>query len=231
MKKLSVALLCMLFLGLCACGPVEPHEATTTAMTTPEKTTKITHTEQDASISAPIPTGNDKTTENNLYSEAIKAINKNFEDAPNQLKDMRYALYDLDGNGALEFLQGLEGGGVLYLTAIYTIQNDVAVRQEEFWYPDFSRSSPALLFKNGTVRTSSDNDGDLYTNYFRFENGVLRHKATLTDIYGQYFRYNENVTYPGTPITKAEFDRVQKEFEGDGQVVELDWKPLAEYGR
>jgi hypothetical protein len=34
-----------------------------------------------------------------------------------------------------------------------------------------------------------------------------------------------------TPITQAEFDRVQNEMEGDGQVVELDWKPLAEYGR
>jgi len=26
-------------------------------------------------------------------------------------------------------------------------------------------------------------------------------------------------------------DTLQKEFEGDGEVVELDWKPLAEYGR
>ncbi|MCL2299140.1 MAG: hypothetical protein FWC27_03210, partial [Firmicutes bacterium] len=32
-------------------------------------------------------------------------------------------------------------------------------------------------------------------------------------------------------ITKAEFDRLKNEFEGDGQTVELDWKPLAEYGR
>jgi len=31
-------------------------------------------------------------------------------------------------------------------------------------------------------------------------------------------------------ITKAEFDRVQKEMKGNGQMVEFDWKPLAEYG-
>jgi len=54
----------------------------------------------------------------------------------------------------------------------------------------------------------------------------------LIDDYGQCYRFNIYVDeFPGTPITKAEFDRVQKEFEGDGQTVELDWKPLAEYGR
>jgi hypothetical protein len=32
-------------------------------------------------------------------------------------------------------------------------------------------------------------------------------------------------------LSPNEFDRVKQEFEDDGQVVEIDWKPLAEYGR
>jgi len=232
MKKLFIAFLCVLFMGLCACGQEISSTTVTTVteMATTGLTENIVSTSEGASMTS-VMIGS-KASESELYSEAAKERIEGLENGSNQLADLRYALYDIDGNGTNEFFRGIECGGALLATAIYTIQNGVAVRQEEFWEPDFSRSFPTLLFKNGTIRSGNDNGGELGIIYYRFENGELKRQTTLIDDFGQYYRFNVNVdVFPGTPITKAEFEAVQKEFEGDGQVVELDWKPLAEFGR
>jgi hypothetical protein len=70
------------------------------------------------------------------------------------------------------------------------------------------------------------------TFYYRFEGGQLKLQIDLVNAWGDYYQaYDIDRVGLGTPITKAEYDRVKAEMEGDGQVVEIDWKPLAEYGR
>jgi len=174
--------------------------------------------------------GTIKVNPDDPYSDVAKKI---FHDEVNDFNYcegyMYYALYDIDGNGTEEFIQGLGGGERKLINAVYAIQNGIALRQEEYWYPDVERALSALLFKNGTIRDINETDGELSFTYFRFENGALKRQTTLIDDYGEYYRFN--LTIDKTRITKKEFNRLRKKYEGDGQVVELDWKPLAEYGR
>jgi len=160
-------------------------------------------------------------------------IKSYYDDTPDLLKKRYYFLYDLDGNDTKELLLGQAWGEDIYLYAVYAIKNGIAVRQEEYWY-DPQRGNPPLLYKNGIIRVEAD--GDTMLQYYRFEDGELKFQIMLIDDYspvfdsGNYKRVDEKGGFSKI-ITKAEFDRLQKEFEGDGQVIELDWKPLAEYGR
>ena len=73
------------------------------------------------------------------------------------------------------------------------------------------------------------------------ENGELKYQlglveeefygGTLGDSFNSYYRINPSNTSKRISIKKREYNRLKKQFEGDGQVVEIDWKPLAEYGR
>jgi len=116
---------------------------------------------------------------------------------------------------------------------IYTIQDGIAVRQEQFELdPECDHS---VLLCNGTIRVRIPDMGVVAFSYYRFENGEIKHKTGIAkdershDVI-RYFHANVD-EQKLIPITKEEFERVQKEFEGDGQVVELDWRPLADYGK
>ena len=128
----------------------------------------------------------------------------------------------------------MEGWKGICLIAVYTIHDGVAVLQEGYW-ADSQRGSPPLLYKNGTLKEFNDYDDKMFA-YYRFENGELKYQTMLIDNFseelnsGFYYR-SDGIGRPSKVITKEEFELVQKEFEGDGQVIELDWKPLAEYGR
>ena len=209
MKKLSIVLLCVLLAGLCACGLGELEEETSTMPTTAEI---------DPSELA-------------LYADVLNPLS---ERDYNELWQNRYTLYDLDGDGTKELLLGeyLYLADEVTLLSVYSIQDGVAVYQKgffrdlaaemEFSEPPGTISVP-VLYKNGTIRM-----GDY--GYYRLENGVIKNTIVLEED-GICYSHIINNPYPPTPITKEEFDRIRKEFEGDGQVVELDWKTLAEYGR
>ena len=201
MKKLFIALLYMLLTGLCACGQRLPEQTPT-------------------------------VNKNDPYSDIVKTIIKGYDNAPDQLKERYYTLYDLDGNGTKELLLGEGSRGGIYPWIIYAVKGGVAVEQKEFLaLGEGGCVLPSSLFKNGTVRVDSDDAGELAIIYYHFEGGEFRRQTTLVNTGGQYYRYNMHKDdYPGTPITKQEFNRLQKEMEGNGQVVALDWKPLAEYG-
>ena len=147
------------------------------------------------------------------------------------MKRQFYTLYDIDGNNTDELLLGVEcvSGGI-GLGAVYSIQNNVVVKQEEF-VADIYYSSPSdVLFKNGTIRSESYDAGELNVAYFCFEDGELKFQTLLLDSRGNYYRMH--VQFGSlAPITKEEYDRLRKEYEGDGQLAALDWKPLEEYGR
>ncbi len=68
--------------------------------------------------------------------------------------------------------------------------------------------------------------------YVRFENGDLKEMITLTvDDKGKHWRYDDPNSFDRTRITKEAFESLRLEYEGNGQLVELNWRPLAEYGK
>jgi len=234
MKKIFATLLCTLLAGLCACGRTIPAERTTIATITLE-TTQTANTEEIATetTEASVSTVTIRTKKDDLHSyvieEYLEAYYKILNDDNRHMLPYYYYLYDIDGNGTKELLLGVEWGGHIFLDAVYTIQNGVAVQQEAY-FMDTTIGPPPLLYKNGTIRVNRVDDTIIfYYYYFRFENGELKLQIMLIDDMGRYFSNKDPMKR--TPITKSEFDRVKKEMEGDGQVVELDWKPLAEYGR
>ena len=230
MKKLFIALLCLMLACLCTCGQgVPPTEGTaqgtirgntSQTATTSEALTEIPSTVKiDPSVSA-------------IYSDAIIKYYDLPRDSLNAGADY-YFLYDIDGDGTQELLLGEVGLNGMTLITVYVIHDGAAVLQEEYW-GDSQRGSPALLYKNGTLKEFDDYDDKMFT-YYRFEDGKLKFKTRLFDHYseelnsGDYSR-KDGIHDKGRVITKEEFERTKKEFEGDGQTVGLDWKLLAEYG-
>jgi len=226
MKKLVAALLCLLLVGLCACEEAGKGETTvvTTQITSPEgiviEQTEFCTTER-MSIQRPLA---DNESEYGPYNDILVGlIERSYY--------CQYALYDLDGNGTKELLLGEDTwvSEKTLITSIYTIQDGEAVYQDEFlWDPlgawEFEWTALPVLYKNGTIML-----GDYF--YYRLEKNGAIIRTSVIEEDGKYYRFIMNGSYPGTPISKKEFDRIRKEFEGDGQVVVLDWKPLAEYGR
>ena len=143
-----------------------------------------------------------------------------------------YALHTIDGNEVL--LLGVEERGTIFLDVIYVIQNDTAIQQERIMWGGGLRwaSFPPALFENGTIRVGNDMDADsaLIFRYYRFDNSELRPRVRLIkecDIHHFY-------SYPSQEriqITREEFERRKQEMEGNGQTIEIDWRPLSEFGR
>jgi len=217
MKRLFVAGLCVLLAGLCACGQAAPVPTTAFMITTtfgPEPTTPAPAVIDPREI-AP-------------YADALKE----YCGRPGVVDTLHwqwfYALYDIDGNGIKELLLGTEYSGIV---TIYTILDGVVARQG-FASSRYVSQEPPLLFENGTIRTGGSGEGDVKYDYYRFAAGELKYQAGLSR-YSEYnydncFRYDPD-SQEETPIANDEYERVQEEFEGDGQVVWLDKKPLANY--
>ena len=230
MGRKVFVVLSLLFAGLCACGEVVPPEGTSTSMATLNSVTLTTTAEE---ITADMTRPSATTAEIKPYFEVIKSKIKMYDAYPEQLIDQSYVLYDIDDNGTKEVLLGKEFRGYISLVAIYVIKDGVVVWQEKFMADPESGGPPPFVYKNGIIRVHSY-DTDDYKNYYYYHltDGELKFQTLLCDHIDGYFCNNEYGSGSrGNSITKEEFERLQKEFEGDGQVVELDWKPLAEYGR
>ena len=219
MKKLCIALLCVLLVGLCACGQGEPDEVLTTALFGAEATT-------EAVKATPLSPAEIKALESGPYADVLNSLVWRYHE---ELREEYYALCDIDGDGTDELLvqyNRVMNHGLYGYTA-YTLQNGVAVQQEEFYCNSVS-ASPLVVFKNGVVKTD-----DRYLTYFRFDDGELKIHTRLFDEpdseFGRYSSYSPLISSKRTPITKNEFDRLQKEMEGNGQTVYVNWKTLAEY--
>jgi len=161
-----------------------------------------------------------KIDKNEPYYDVIKEY-ENYD--IQLLRAEHYVYYDIDGDGTEEFLTGWGGS----LERVYSIRNGVAVLQKQY-YGDADSPVPPVLFSNGTIRASSADDYGINYAYYRFENGELRLQQILINLLDyEYFRRESDII----PITKEDYERLRKEMEGDSQVVELDWKPLTEYGQ
>jgi len=204
MKKAFSALLCMLLASLCACEAFGPSA-------TPGKI---------------------KTNKDDPNSYIIEEYYGYMNDVNRNVPPYYYFAYDVDSNGSVELLLGTEEwDGEIVLWSVFAVQNGVSLWQEEFSVLGEGGSTlPSLVYRNGTIRTSSFVEEE-WLKYYRFEAGVLKERAWLARTNeGDHYRFypNDNAKHP---IAKEEYDRVKAEMEGDGQVVELDWKPLTEYGR
>jgi len=229
MKKLFIASLCLLLAGLCACEPSRQEKPTSSGESTETATTAIALSTVDV-----------KADENDPFSFVVKEL---YDDVRSHSIDMNYdflkgqfyTFYDIDGNGTEELLLGVamweDGENTLH--SICAIKDGIAMNPVPLWTDD---DSPVVLFTNATIMTKRASDNERRISYYRFEDGELKYQTGLRygDDYsleyddGEYYR-RESGEY--IPITKEEFNRVKQEMEGDGQVVELDWKPLAEYGQ
>lgn len=208
-KLLCLAIIAVLLLGLCACGQ------------TPEEI-------------AP-------------YSYVLKLYHNHVDIRYGYSYPQYYAFYDIDGNGTKELLVGAKtnedyGVGIYEL---YTIQDGKAVEQDIFVW---DAVSPApQVFQNGAIKVIDLENTMIY--YHRFEAGGLKQKLRLYDnsltyeadlrcgvpenVIGSpyYFYDTSNPDEPAkrTPITKEEFEQMQKDMIGNGQVVDIAWTPLADY--
>ena len=220
MKKIFGAFLCLLFLGFCACGQIASEKETATSTTLRTNSAKTTETIMTTVTTAiGIITSKDEPFADSIIDYIEKYIQK--------YEGQLYAFYDVDSDGKKELLEGGNYWNNLYLARVYTIQNSIAVRQEAF-LSDPTMDLVALLYKNGTIRLE-DTMNNRFT-YYQFEGGELKFQIKLFNDSVEYYGILE-LNGPRTLIAKEEYDRLQKEMEGDGQVVDLDWKPLAEYGR
>lgn len=229
MKKLFNALLCLLLAGLYACGSTTPEDETTTQPTNTEITVAGT-----TKVFEPTFTIKTSPDDPNSYviEEYLDIYNEVLNDDNRSMPDYYFFLYDLDGDGTKELLLGQKNwDGKIHLDSVHVIQNGVAVDQVALtpWMEQFA--TERCLLKNGTIKI-----GNSYCSYSRLEDGELKRQVGLSCVDNEYTRreYDNSQTPAGftdTPITKEEYDRVKREMEGDGQLVELDWKPLAEYGR
>ena len=219
MKRVVLAGLCLCLLALCACGQTTAEEATgLAAVIDPEEVA--------------------------LFADVIKKYFEAYYECLNDeslfMESHYYALHDFDGDGAKLIIAkgtGYRGeSGVMYPYAIYSIQNGVAVRHNEFdSYAGDSINGidmESLFFENGTIKQENWYLSCIF--YYRFEAGELV-KTCLMDDYGAFsylgFKRITKQDEPQRHITGAKCKRIKKEFEGDGQTIELDWKPLADYGR
>ena len=226
MRTLSIILLCALLVGLCACGQIE--QETTVAPTMGGSTEMPTTAIGLSKVEIP-------TDENDPYSFLVRDFYENsfsssISSNNNYLEHIYFALQDIDGDGTEEMLWGQDcPDGEKTISNLYTIQDGTAVEQWELlrWLTEASEPQ-RILFKNGTIRIEGQSEiGTQLCRYLRFEEGELKLLVILRDEQGSYSKgFNERI-----PITREEYDRLRKEYEGDGQLAALDWKPLEEYGR
>ena len=144
---------------------------------------------------------------------------------------VRYALHDIDGKEVM--LIDSEGGREFTL---YAIQNGVAVLQGS-WDDHSGRIESPVLFENGTILVVQHLEGHISHRHFRFEGEELVLYAILsheTGIENPHFYHRDRVgnrrMAEFTRITEAEFEWLRAELEG-GDPAELDWRPVAEFGR
>ena len=230
MKKLfSAVLLCVLFAGISACEKTPIVETATLLTSNPDATMEEISTEATEKSNT---LGHSTTVISSEDAPYSKFFEEAFGSHSIHMDTQCYTLYDIDGNGTKELLLGANDGKQLY--EIYTIQNGDAVCQEQFRaLPESSLSFS--LFDNGLIKMGYQGEFDNGVKYFRFKNGELKFQSLLYYDFMMYLNIHYFRRDAGDEqereITKEEFEQMQKEIEGDSQVVELDWRPLAEWGQ
>ena len=224
MKKLFIVMLCMVFVVLCACGTTNPEETTTTE--------EITAKSEKPSWVAANPDEPFAHVIEGIIEEQGSSSGRPFISGCEN-----YVLYSTDDTKAL--LLGWENPNG-YIGEIYTFQDGIAERKLSIF--DEQGECAIKMWKTGAISTGHSDGGA--GGWYRFENGQLKLIAGL-GVYGDgsggyrvdptggerdlFFSFNPDGTE--IRITADEYNGLWEELVGDLEPAELDWKPLAEYGR
>jgi len=235
MKKQLLALLCLLPISLCSCEkakPIDKSTATTTKKVAATTTQKVA-VKSDMTTTK-VATGESVLTTEALvtyasYDEFLKETCDRLDVEGSYLVTRYYTFYDIDGDGVQEMLIGGETRYGIVIFSVYTMQNGVAVYQKDLsiWMSEFDRER--WLLTNGTIKTAGFDEYGSGYGYYRVEDGELKRMAGIMIEGGEYMRSYTEGGYRKVAITKEEFEKVQKEMEGDGQVVQLNWLSLEDY--
>jgi len=219
MRKAFILLLCMLLAGLCACRGSVPEETTVEERTT---TFEI------------------KTNPDDPFSYAIADVEVGdiWPIGRNWRED--YALYDTDNQGTMALFLGIKNPDG-FINEIYILQNGVAERVLSA--DNASGDCVITMYKTGVICTDQL-DGEGAGGLYRFEDGQLKLIAGLGTYGDERGGYRVGPTGgekdfffdfipDGTEVYMSadEFNGLIEELLGDFEPMELDWKPLAEYGR
>lgn len=241
MKKiLSVLIFCIVLVGLCACGARVQNEPSTQATTL--HTISIEY-ETVPPFNYEVPTVEIPTSPEDPYSSIIKKRYLNFFryniNPKGDIEHKKYALHDIDGNGTDELILGTyqklghyedpitdETEFDMIIENVYTIIDGKAEMQgvPNWWTVVYGFD----VLSNGVLRLRGGGWSNLYSH---FVNGKLEYYGILTGGEDGSFMhcYVADGVSKDEKITKAEYDRLKKEIEGDGTVVKLDWKRYDEY--
>ena len=193
MKKAIALPLALLLVGLCACEQVAPEKPAPSEETFEFETVSIPTTTESSATEKPMTTTLLSSTirvgEETPYSHFLNGFAKRHHD---QLEYDYYAFYDMDGNGTRELLLAENGpytANRMTIYSVYTIQNGVAVHQEEYqMVPEFN--PPPILYKNGVLmwEDNREKEGPFSFYYYRFQDGTLKFQLELFDYSGKYYR-------------------------------------------
>jgi len=151
-------------------------------------------------------------------------------DYDGHLITVKYALWDIDDNNTKALL--LYG---LWFYDVYVIKDGVAVLQQSFKKEDDADDLDASLLENGTIMvTAYQKEGnriETVNSFYHFKDGELKLQAKLIGVFGGNYFY-ASTDDNRIPITEEEYVQLMEEYaKGGFESPDLDWKPLAEYGR
>ena len=252
-------LLCIFLLFCTGCTRGEREQVTTTQNNQPSSEYFSTRSGEIPTRAEPYPTVKIPTSPDDPYAQIVKDLYEQYAQyvtAEEVFESLKYALFDIDGNGTPELLisrryyaWGSEGSefddayewkgkeGII-LDSFYSIQNGKAMEMTEpvlgLWDYFAITMGGRDILTNGNIRCYGGTPSHTSYAYYSYAAGKLEFLYAL-----RYYADDDSrhlVTYEGdqctdTPITEEEFNRLRAEIEGDAQVVEIDWKPLESYGR
>ena len=163
--------------------------------------------------------GNSPIRSDDSFAEVLRNHAALAQDSSPWDAERRYALHDIDGNGTMALLLASPGG----ISNIYTIQDGVSVQIKSFPFGD---EDGARLLSNGVIAQHYE----LEIRFYRFEDGELIRFATLVSGVGGVNNYHILADGTEIPITWDERWEISERYGGDWMPMNLDWRPLAEFG-
>jgi len=141
-------------------------------------------------------------------------------------RNLAYAFHDTDGNGTIALLLASDSWGI---TDIFVIQNGIAAQLVSI---DAGEASVAFFLSSGVFyHVVLTQDLRRETRFYRFEDGALVRFATLIAGVGGENYYHILADGTEVSITRDQFNEISEEYLGNGEFKNLDWRPIAEFGR
>jgi hypothetical protein len=259
LKKIFSLLLIISFVFLCSCSKTTEENITTT--TEFEEFTSQTTAEYVTKSKGLFYTEEIKTDASDPYSYIIKqsceailnAWNKttgyddnaeDFERFIKKCQNVYYFLYDLNGDGTDELLLGgwvktdftleNESPREIFIQDVYAIQNGKAVQVDGFDIIQSEYIADQALLSNGSILIWWSKNVRASYLFVSYNGKKLKIDVSVGYIKDNHYGKESDVgdtTFKSEYIDKKEFERVYKEYYGDNERIEINWKRIDEYGK